>query len=206
MHVRYIITITECPPYLIEDFRPLLSIIHSRIHIAQVHAFATTNLVSREIHGLPIRAEHQAALVTSSVNNSVVRAFFRLPFLEIEHLSATVPGIPHLLAIAEIIPSLERKLYGSLHESFRVNLHIGCLRPFVILLHFIFSLSALLALCLIVRSRRLAVGLKQWGWSVFGQHNHVHGSHVCIGIVPLYLAVYWMQIIICGVEQILSIR
>ena len=200
MHVRYIITITECPPHLIEDFRPLLSVIHHSKHIAQIYAFATANLVSREIHGLPIRAKHQAALVTNSVNDSIVRAFFRLPFLEIEHLSSAVPGIPHFSAITEIIPSLERKLYGSLHKPFRVNYYLSRLRPFVILLHVILAIS------LFVRSRRLAVALKQWRWSVFCQHNHVHGSHVCISIVPLYLAVYWMQIIICSVEQILSIR
>ena len=103
VHILKIVAVTERSPDLVEDLRPLLGVIHCRVHIVKVDCLASADFRGREADGCPFAlGSRKCLLVSRTVDDHPFRTLLRLTGLEIKHLSTTTIPVPELLAVGEI--------------------------------------------------------------------------------------------------------
>ena len=103
VHILKIVAVAERSPDLVEDLRPLLGVIHCRVHIVKVNGLASRHLGGREAYNRPLAFRRgERLLVAWAVKHHAIRALFGLTGLEIKHLSAAAIPVPELLAVREI--------------------------------------------------------------------------------------------------------
>ena len=103
VHILKIVAVTEGAPDLVEDLRPLLGVIHCRVHIVKVNGLASADFRGREADGCPFAlGSRKCLLVSRTVDDHSFRTLLRLTGLEIKHLSTTTIPVPELLAVREI--------------------------------------------------------------------------------------------------------
>ena len=103
VHILKIVAVAERSPDLVEDLRPLLGVIHCRVHIVKVDGLASADFRGREADGCPFAlGSRKCLLVSRTVDDHSFRTQLRLTGLEIKHLSAATIPVPELLAVREI--------------------------------------------------------------------------------------------------------
>ena len=103
VHILKIVAVAERSPDLVEDLRPLLGVIHCRVHIVKVDGLASADFRGREADGCPFAlGSRKCLLVSRTVDDHSFRTLLRLTGLEIKHLSTTTIPVPELLAVREI--------------------------------------------------------------------------------------------------------
>ena len=103
VHILKIVAVAERSPDLVEDLRPLLGVIHCRVHIVKVNGLSSADFRGREADGCPFAlGSRKCLLVSRTVYDHSFRTLLRLTGLEIKHLSTTTIPVPELLAVREI--------------------------------------------------------------------------------------------------------
>ena len=103
VHILKIVAVAERSPDLVEDLRPLLGVIHCRVHIVKVDGLASADFRGREADGCPFAlGSRKCLLVSRTVDDHSFRTLLRLTGLEIKHLSTATIPVPELLAVREI--------------------------------------------------------------------------------------------------------